>query len=139
MVAATPIGQTATIQVLRDGKSAILTARIAKLPEPPQRAETASPTQEQLGLSVRSLTPALAKELGVPDTDGVVVTDVKDGSPAAESGIEPGDVIVAANRRPVKSIADLRQGLTARAPGEPALLQIHRKDASLFVAVPAQG
>lgn len=70
---------------------------------------------------------------------GVVVAEVQDGSPAAEAGIQPGDVIVQANRKPVGTIADLRQALEAQKPGEPTLLQIHRKDASLFVALTSQG
>ncbi len=139
LVAATPIGQTATLQVLRDGKPVTLTAQIAQLPEPQQQAEAPTGSRDQLGISVQALTPSLAKELGVPDTSGVVVAGVKDGSPAAEAGIQPGDVIVAANQKPVRTVGDLRQALATQKPGTPALLQIHRKDASLFVAVTGQG
>jgi serine protease Do len=139
LVAATPIGQTATLQVLRDGKPLTLTAQIAELPEPQQLAEATTPAQAQLGISVEPLTPTLAKQLGVPDTTGVVVAGVKGGSPAADAGIQPGDVIVTANQQPVPSVAALRQVLAAQTPGQPTLLQIHRKDASLFVAVTAQG
>jgi S1-C subfamily serine protease len=67
------------------------------------------------------------------------VAGVQAGSPAAEAGIQPGDVIVQVNRRPVRTIADLRQALAAQKAGEPTLLQIHRKDASLFVVVTGQG
>ncbi len=139
LVAATPIGQTATVQVLRDGKPMTLTAEVAELPEPQQQAEATPSSREQLGISVQPLTPALAKQLGVPDTAGVVVAGVKDGSPAADAGIQPGDVIVEANQKPVKSVGDLRQVLAAQKAGEPTLLRIHRKDASLFIAVTAQG
>ncbi len=139
LVAATPVGQTATLTVLRDGKPRTLTAQIAELPQPQQLAEATTPAQAHLGISVQPLTPTLAKQLGVPDTTGVVVAGVQGGSPAAAAGIQPGDVIVAANQKPVPSIAALRQVLAAQPPGQPTLLQIHRKDASLFVAVTAQG
>ncbi len=138
-MAATPIGQAATIQVLRDGKPLTLTAQVAELPEPQQQSEATPPARGQLGLSVQDLSPALAKELGVPDTAGVVVASVEGGSPAADAGVQPGDVIVAANRQPVKTVTDLRQLLAARKAGEPTLLQIHRTDASLFIAVPERG
>ncbi|HSB82715.1 MAG TPA: DegQ family serine endoprotease [Candidatus Methylomirabilis sp.] len=138
LVASTPIGKSATVKVLRDNHPLTLTAQIAELSEP-QTAATANPDREKLGIAVQSLTPALAQQLGVPDRSGVVVAGVKDGSPAAEAGVQPGDVIVQANRQPVKDVADFRKALAAQKPDEPTLLQIHRKDASLFVAVTAQG
>ncbi|HSB80941.1 MAG TPA: DegQ family serine endoprotease [Candidatus Methylomirabilis sp.] len=138
LVADTSIGQTATIEVLRDGKPLTLSAMIAELPEPQQVAET-TPAHAQLGLSVQPLTPALANELGVHDAYGLAVAGVQDGSPAADAGIQPGDVIVAANQKPVRTVADLQQALRAKKSGEPSLLQIHRKDASVFVAVTAEG
>jgi serine protease Do len=117
----------------------MVTARIAEMPESQKMAEATSPARERLGLAVQPLTPALAKQLGVPDTSGLVVAGVKDGSPAAEAGIQSGDVIVQVNRKPTRTVADLRQALAAQKAGEPTLFQIHRKDASLFVAVTANG
>ncbi len=87
--------------------------------------------------SVDPLTPAPAER--VPDKNGGGVSGAKDESPAADAGIQPGDVIVAANQKPVTSVGDLRQALTAQKPGEPTLLQIHCKDAGLFVALSVQG
>jgi serine protease Do len=139
LVANTPIGQSAKVKVLRDGKPFTVTAQIAQLPEPEQLAEGGHPARERLGLSVQPLTPGLAKQLGVPDQAGLVVAGVKDGSPADEAGIQPGDVIVQVNRKPVRNIAELRQALAAQKADEPTLFQIHRKDASLFVAVTAKG
>ena len=138
LVAATPIGRQAPIKAIRDGHPLTVSARIAELPEARQVLATES-GREKLGLSVRPLTPEVAQELGVPDRSGVVVAEVKDGSPAAEAGIQPGDVIVQVNRKPVHSVDELRRSLAAQKPGEPTLFQIHRKDASLFVALRAQG
>ncbi len=139
LVAGTPIGQSATVKMLRDGKPLTVTTQIAQMPETEQLAEAASPARERLGLAVQPLTPALAKQLGVPDTTGLVVAGVKDGSPAAEAGIQAGDVLVQVNRKPVRTIAELRRALAGQKADEPTLFQIHRKDASLFVAVTAEG
>jgi serine protease Do len=139
LVAGMPIGHQATVQVLREGKPLTLTTQVAEMPGPQQMAETAHPARERLGLAVQPLTPALAQQLGVADKNGLVVAGVTDGSPAAEAGIQPGDVIVEVNRRPVKTVAELRQTLAGEKPGEPTLFRIHRKDASLFVAVTAKG
>ncbi len=138
LVAANVIGHEAALKIVREGHALTLTARIAELPEPQQVAATES-GRGKLGLSVQPLTPELAQELGVPDHAGLVVAEVKDGSPAAEAGVQPGDVIVQANRKPVRTVGDLRRALAAQKTGEPTLLQIHREDASLFLALKTQG
>jgi serine protease Do len=97
------------------------------------------PNGGKLGLGLQPLTPELARELGVQARAGVVVTAVKPGGPAAEAGIRPGDVIVQANRKPVRTLDELYAALNAGKSGDPTLLQIQRKDASRFVAVPPRG
>ena len=135
LVAGTAVGGTATLQVFRDGKPLTVTAQIAALPEPQQVAEANPAGGKSLGLTVRPLTSALAKRLEVPDKTGLVVTEVADGSPAAEAGIQRGDVIVEANGKLLHSIAEMRQVVMGQKAGEPTLLRIHRKDTSLFVAI----
>jgi serine protease Do len=73
IVAATPVGQTATVEVLRDGKPLTLSVQVAAMPEPRELTAMANPWRPSLGLSVRPLTPGLAKQLGVPATSGLVV------------------------------------------------------------------
>jgi serine protease Do len=135
LVADTKVGSTATLQVIRNDKPLTLSLQIAEMPGNPQEAAPTTAPKESLGLTVEPLTPALANQLGVPDKTGVVVARVQDGSPAADAGIQPGDVIVQANRQPVKGVADLRRAINERKPGEAILFLIHRHDASLFVAV----
>jgi len=137
LVGGTPVGQSATMRVLRDGKPLTVTAQIATSSEPQQVAEATPAGGKSLGLTVQPLTPALAKRLEVPDKAGLVVADVADGSPAADAGIQAGDVIVEANRQPVHSVAALQKAIADQKAGEPTLLRIHRKDASLFVAIEA--
>jgi serine protease Do len=135
LVGGTAVGGTATLKVIREGKPLTITTQIAALPEPQQVAEASPAGGKSLGLTVRPLTAALAKRLDVPDKTGLVVTEVTDGSPAAEAGIQPGDVIVEANGQQLRSVAELRQAVASQKTGEPTLLRIHRKDASLFVAI----
>jgi serine protease Do len=137
LVGGTPVGQSAMVRVLRDGKPLTVTAQIATLPEPQQVAEATPAGGKSLGLTVQPLTSALAKRLEVPDKAGLVVAEVADGSPAVEAGIQPGDVIVEANRQPVHSVAALQKAIADQKAGEPTLLRIHRRDASLFVAIEA--
>ena len=74
-----------------------------------------------------------ARRLGVKPGSGVIVTDVAEGSPADEAGVEPGDVVVEANRRAVRSPADLGRALAA-SPRR-ALLLVRRNEASVFIEI----
>ncbi|MGH7123882.1 MAG: S1C family serine protease, partial [Stellaceae bacterium] len=61
----------------------------------------------KLGVSIQDLTPALAQTLHTSLRDGVVVTGVDANSPAARAGLQPKDIIVAADGRPVSSASAL--------------------------------
>ena len=135
-VAGTPVGRDVRLGVVRDGTPMTLTAKVAALdakePREAERGERAKPT---LGLAVQPLTPALAQQLGVKATQGLVVQNVQDGSPAADAGFERGDVIVEVNRKPVKSVAELRESVDKHGKGKPMLFRIQRQDNSLYLTV----
>ena len=61
-----------------------------------------------LGVTMINLNPDIARELGLRDTDGAVITEVLPGSPAEKAGLKPRDVIRLFNGRPVKDILSLR-------------------------------
>ena len=82
----------------------------------------------KLGLSVRPLSPEEQREA---ETQGLLVLDT--AGAAAKAGIQPGDVILALNGTPVKSVEELR-ALVAKADHHVALL-IQRDDAKIFVPV----
>lgn len=70
----------------------------------------------RIGVLIQDVTPELAEALDLPVSRGAVVSQVEDGSPADQAGLEAGDVIVAFNGEEVESSADLRNkvGLTER-------------------------
>jgi serine protease Do len=61
-----------------------------------------------LGVSMLNVTPGIARELGLSDVDGAVVTSVLPGSPAEKAGLQARDVIRRFNGRPVKDMLGLR-------------------------------
>jgi serine protease Do len=138
IVAATPIGKDVRVSVLRDGKPMALTARIEKMDDKDVVAAADSgdaTTRPRLGVTVEPMTPELARQLGVTDGRGVVVREVKEGSPAADAGVRAGDVITEINRKPIKSVEDLRKALEAQKAGTTALLLIHRDGGARYVTV----
>jgi serine protease Do/serine protease DegQ len=64
-----------------------------------------------LGVNIYSLTPDMAKSLNIANTQGVLVSQVTEGSAAANAGIQPGDVITSINGQNIKSNGDLRNAV----------------------------
>jgi serine protease Do len=137
-VGETPVGREVPLTVVRDGKAVKLTAKIARLQEPVEMASgSAVPGTPRLGLQVQPLTPPVARELGLTDRPGVLVSGVEDGSPAANAGIQAGDVIVQVDRHPIKSVEELKKLVDAHRAGTPILLLVERHGGALYVAVTA--
>jgi serine protease Do len=90
------------------------------------------------GISVEALTPEIAQQVGIsPNTRGVVVNDVDQGSAAAESGIGQGDVITGVDRKPVNTVSDFTR-LMREANGKSALLTVNHGGQTRFLVVPAK-
>jgi serine protease Do len=122
LVADTAPGQTAKVRVWRDGKEQTLNVTVGNVPGEKQKvasAESAASNSGKLGLTVRS------------SDEGLVVQDAS--GPAAEAGVQQGDVILAVNNQPVKSAKDLR-GLVDKAGKHVALL-VQRDEAKMYVAI----
>jgi putative serine protease PepD len=83
-------------------------------------------TRAWLGAGIASVeSDAAAVALGLdPSTRGVRVTDVYEGGPAARAGLEPGDVIVALDGRPIRSAEALARALARLDPGDRIELEL---------------
>jgi serine protease Do len=137
LVAAAPIGKDIAVTVLREGKPMTVTARVARREQPVASASTPQGEAGQrarLGVAVEPVTPAMASQLGVK-ASGLVIRQVQQGSPAAEAGLRPGDVIVEVNRQAVKSPEDLRRAMEATQPGASLLLLIQREGTASYLTV----
>ena len=112
-VATAPIGKEAPLTVWLNGKELELHPVIGLLPKTVETAQGKEPSEEPsaqkhsaLGLTFAPLTDQARREFDIPgDVHGVVVADVAPDSPAAR-GIEPGEVIVSVNQRPVNVPSD---------------------------------
>ncbi|MBA3554146.1 MAG: Do family serine endopeptidase [Gemmatimonadales bacterium] len=81
-----------------------------------------------LGVSIADVTINDAQYVGLPEIRGVVVKDIpSDDSPAKAAGIEPGDIIVAVEGKPVAYVGQLQQVIGFRKPGDVVKVEVARK------------
>ena len=143
LVANTPVGRPVPVVVLRDGKRQTVMVTVGNLADSREARAAAADKQpesratERLGLSLQELTPELAKQLGVQSDKGVVVTEVKPDSPAAQAGLAPGDVIREVNRMPVQGLQDVERGLARGQDPAQVLLRVEREGSQRYVVVGA--
>ncbi len=127
MVGLKRIGEKAEIELIRDGETIRLTAKIG---QPVAEGAVAG--------EIPLLEGATFSEI-VPDhplygrVEGIMVADVQVGSPAWQAGLREGDVILSVNRRPVKSVAEFFQ-VASKSPNR-LLLRIQRGNFALFIVV----
>ena len=138
-----PPGHTVKLDVVREGRSRAVDVKLAERPderEPSGRTPSRSGSEKEqgdlLGLSVQDVTPQLARRSQVDaSTRGAVVVDVAQDSPAADAGLEPGDIVVEVNRRPVGSASDYRTAVKSVKKGDTALLRIKHGQSTTYVPV----
>jgi serine protease Do len=89
----------------------------------------------QLGVAVQPITPDIATQLGISGVkNGLVVTSVDPTGPAAQAGIQSGDVLIEINHQPINSVADVKPALQ-KSGDRPALVLINRGGQTVFLTV----
>lgn len=79
-----------------------------------------------MGISSQQSSPALATRLGLPTDPGVIVADVTQGSPAAQAGLQRGDLITAVDGQPLTTESSLPKLLNTKRPGDVVTLTVLR-------------
>jgi serine protease Do len=141
MVAATKPGSKIELVVLRDGKEKKLAATVGELTadDAASTGSDAAKDVANLGMSVEPLTTDKAKQLGLKDEQGVLVSAVQDNGAAATAGIQPGDLVIEVNREKVTSVAEFRNAAAKSKDKESVLMFVKREGSSRFVIVKPSG
>jgi serine protease Do len=79
-----------------------------------------------LGILPQDVTPGMAKAFGEKDARGVVVGDVTPSSPAQESGMQRGDILLELNGNPITSANQLRMTVSMMTPGTKVQVKLLR-------------
>ncbi|VFU10019.1 Periplasmic serine endoprotease DegP-like [Methylocella tundrae] len=115
-IATKPLGGTASLALIRDGKPLNVKLTLAPAAEIPARdpvkLKGASPFA---GATVVNLSPAVIEEMSLHGvSEGVVVSDIEDGSTAAAVNFQKGDVILSVNDVKVRTTRDLERAVSSR-------------------------
>jgi serine protease Do len=95
----------------------------------PQLLEHGRVTRASLGVIIQDLTPELARALKLERAaPGLLVGDVIPDGPAAATGIQPGDVLLAFDGRPLLARSDLPRALQDSRPGQEVVVHVRRRD-----------
>ena len=114
-------GVSVTLGLMRNGEAREIEVETGAFPEdittvsrlrrPERKPEAAEAKAKLLGMSVRDITPDLAKRFEVGDDEGVIVTEIENDSAAAEKTISLGDIVTRINSTQVDSVKSFKAAL----------------------------
>ncbi len=143
-IARTAPGSSTKLTILRDGKTQNVEVTLATMPKQQQEANAQPPQQRQEPSAEQHLGMNLAPAQDVEGTgkEGVVVLGVDPNSPAAQNGVETGDVILDVGGKAVQTPSQVREAInqTKSQGRHSVLMRVKSPQGTRYVAIPvAQG
>jgi serine protease Do len=126
------------LDIVRNGEARTITVTLAQMPNEQRASAESDGAKRTNGVPHLGLQLAPASEVSGAGDKGVVITAVEPGGPAAEQGLETGNVILEVSGKPVANAGDVRKALSeAKAQGKrQVLLRAKVGDGTRFVALP---
>jgi len=120
-------GETIVVEVWRDEKAIDIEVNLAEW-QPRTQVAQAPREKDVLGMSLRNLTEDVISRMGLDsDAKGVLITQVKPGSPAEDARLSAGDVILEVARETVESVEEVRELIEKEGqPGKALLIRFSR-------------
>jgi len=128
----------AELTIFREGKVKKVTVTVAAFPDEVQAAAGAQVNEavlDKLGLEVEELTAEIAQQLGYEARNGVVISQVAQGSVAEEAGLRPGMLILEVNRTEVKSVQEFEKAV-GKGKGGNVLVRVKTREGTVFLNLP---
>jgi Do/DeqQ family serine protease len=134
-------GNKITVRLQRNGKRFTRTVVMASMPLEPEvrlrrgkKGKRKRTESSALGLRVKAITPILAARLNAGVGRGVVVTELDVGGPAAQAGVEAGDLILKMNYESVNTEREFVKAMRSVSQGGVVSLSLRRGQRKLFIA-----
>ena len=129
-------GTKITLGILRDGKPTTLNLTVGQFHGNSEVADNGSEDGQpngKIGIEVGNLTAEARQQFNVPEqVHGVVVQNVRSGSPADDAGLQPGDVILEVNRKPAESASQFASAVHQDKDGKELLMLVWSKGNSSY-------
>ena len=131
--AVTPPGTDVDVKIIQDGKTKNIKVKLEEFPD--QKARIEEDIRENFGLTVKQLTPNIIKRFDIDHDEGVIITNVQQGSVARDAGLKPGDIILEINKKPIRTLADYSAAVEEVKPGDTALFLVERGSNTIYAAL----
>ena len=134
-------GDSVTLGLMRNGKAREIEVETGAFPEEftavsrlrrPERKPEAETKAKLLGMTVRDITPDLAKRFEGEDDEGVIVTEIENDSAAAEKTISLGDIVTRINSTPVDSVKSFKAALEGEDLKKGVIVHLNSKGSQRF-------
>jgi serine protease Do len=141
LVAQTPINKTVDVTVLRNGKEKSLRVTVGELKEQEVASARSQEPGGDWGMKVGDITPEIQQQFHLNVSKGVVIRGVQPDSPAADAGLQAGDIILEVGPDKVVDVKDfIAKAKAAKSSKKPTRLLVQRGSASIYVVVkPTEG
>ena len=119
-------GGKVSLTVVRDGKETNVTAVVDELEPVSEKGQVAS-LDRDIGVSVVALSPNSARRYGLRTTEGLLITEVRNGSEAARQNLAAGMIILEVNRRKVTTVGEFEDILKKTESGDEVILLVRHE------------
>jgi len=137
IVAALTVGEKVAVKIMRDGKEKTIFVVVGERKQEKEIARKGK-TSEYYGMAVQEITPEIEKHLGLTSKGGVIISQVREGSPADDAGLKVQDIILQINRVTISSMKDF-QGEIKKEPQEGTILLLIKRGEMSFFATLKKG
>jgi serine protease Do len=132
LVARTDVGKSVPLKIFRGKDEVRLSVTVEELKE--DEVVASSSKKSDFGLTVQRLPAEMARNLGLEENQGVLITAVDPGGPAAAAGFRRGDVILEIDRKPIRGLSDYEKAI-AEPKDKNLLFLVRRGEANIFLAL----
>ncbi|MEK6223580.1 MAG: DegQ family serine endoprotease [Thermodesulfobacteriales bacterium] len=133
LAAETAPGSDVDVKIVEDGKTKTIKVKLEEFPD--QKAQIENEVRENLGIRVKKLTPEIAKRFNFDQDDGVIISNVQQGSAAGDAGLQPGDIILEIDKKPINTLDNYSEALENVKSGDTALFLVKRGSNTIYSAI----
>jgi serine protease Do len=128
------VDETVDVKIIREGKEKTVKVKLGKRPDQDPEILASLNEFDSFGFKFNALDPDTARQMGFPpEIQGLVVTEIKPGSPADGSGVRVGDLLLELNRQRVTDIKSYHEVLSRIEKGRTAQLLFRRGNSHVYV------